>query len=100
MTGENELRLRTALRPEGWISDRPSTDEIGPAIPGACLEYIKTVGCVPDRARSAIVRTLVRRKKAAVGQEAEAIGIAQPPCHQRKFRAIRPAAHDRGRARH
>ena len=100
MTGEDEPRLRAALRLEGRIGDRPSTDEIGPAVPAARFDHIESVGRIADRTRSAIIRALIGRQQAAVGQEAEAVGVAQPPCHQRKFRAVRTTAQHRGRARH
>ena len=98
MFGEHERRLRPALRLVRGVGDGIAADEVRPPVPRSLLDVEEQVGRLADGSAAAVVSPLIRRHQAAIGQEAQAERVAQPPRDELEIRPVGITPHHRSGA--
>src|SRR5687768_2722403 len=83
---------------EGAVGDGLTVEELGPAVPGVLLDADEVVGVVEDVAGAAHVGAVEGGPELPAAIEADAEGVAQPPCDELEAAAVAVEADDRAAA--
>src|SRR6266568_3525041 len=75
------------------IGDGVTADKIGPAVPRALMYLKQHVRRVPYGTTPPVVRALIGGEQPTIRQEAEAVGVPQPPGNQLQVGPVGVAAH-------